>query len=109
MVSQAGFQLPIFWKAGVSGRTLTDGDESFVPMGVIDKNGKLIPEAPPPITPPVKPPVIKALPAPTQVPRRAPAGVVEVRLSGRVKMIRIQGDVNTEALQSVLAVARELA
>jgi hypothetical protein len=46
----------------------------------------------------------KALPAL----RPAPPGIVELYLSGRIK-IRIRGNVNKDALGSLLAVARELA
>jgi len=80
-------------------------NKSFVPVGLIDSNGKAI--AVPPAS--AKAPAIKALPAPAPAPRRAIASIVELHLSGRVKMIRIQGDVNKDALQNVLAVARELA
>jgi transposase len=79
-------------------------NEGFVPVGMIGKEGKpvAIPAAK------AKLPVIKALPAPAP-PRRTNPGVVELHLSGRIRMIRIQGDVNKDALQNVLAVARELA
>jgi hypothetical protein len=90
-----------------------NGDEGFVPAGVIGHNGKLLPpkpapsaaSAPPKINPPATP-AVKALAAPA--PRAAPPGVVELHLSGRIK-IRIQGDVNKDTLRGVLAVARELA
>ena len=75
---------------------------SFIPAGVIDADGKAIVEAPAKlaIAVPAKPKTsaIKALPAP-----------VELHLSGRVRMILIQGDVDKEALQNAVALARELA
>jgi transposase len=89
------YQLGILRPAPGSG-----GERSFLPAGVISNDGKLVP------APPAKP--VKALPAPAPSPARR-AGVVELRLSGRVRMIRIQGDVNKDALESVVAIARELA
>ncbi|MBV8356462.1 MAG: transposase [Deltaproteobacteria bacterium] len=77
-------------------------NEAFVSVGVIDDDGKLVP------SPQAKLPAIKALPALASAPRPAPAVVVELHLSGRIK-IRIQGDVNKDALRGVLAVASELA
>ena len=96
-----------------------NGDEGFVPAGVIGHNGKLLPPKPtpsaasaPPKTNQAATPAVKALAAPALVPapapRAAPPGVVELHLSGRIK-IRIQGDVNKDTLRGVLAVARELA
>jgi hypothetical protein len=82
---------------------------------VIGADGKLMPPASPRrvIAGPAKakPPAVNNLPAP--VPALAAAkprpGVVELHLSGHVKMIRIQGDVHKEALQTIFDVARELA
>ncbi|MGA7328257.1 MAG: transposase [Rhodomicrobium sp.] len=92
-----------------------NGSEPFISAGMIGTDGKLVPQASPRrvIAGPAKakkPPAVKNLPAP--VPALAGAkprpGVVELHLSGHVKMIRIQGDVTNDALQNVLAVAREL-
>jgi transposase-like protein len=89
-------------------------NEGFVSVGVIGDDGKLAPPQPAialsgaAASAKANPPVIKALPAPAPAPRPALAGVVELHLSGRIK-IRIQGDVNKDALRGVLAVVRELA
>ena len=93
--------------------------EAFVSAGVIDQDGKLVPTTTPKpaaATLDAAPPAraqhlaVKALPPPVPTPasRPAPPGVVELHLSNRIK-IRIQGDVNKDALRGVLAVARELA
>ena len=86
--------------------------EAFLPAGVIDEDGKLVPSAlpKPAIAAPASVSPVKALlaPAPAPAQRPAPPGVVELYLSNRIK-IRIQGDVNKDALRGVLAVARELA
>jgi transposase len=92
-------------------------DVAFVPAGVIDADGKLVTQAPakPAITAPppakAKPPAIKDLPVPIIAPAVAKPNpsTIELHLSGWIKMIRIQGDAHKEALQNVLAVAKELA
>jgi len=89
--------------------------DGFVAVGVIGEDGKVVAPAPakPALAPPAKakPPAAPAVnPSPPPVPTRpaAPAGVVELHLANRIK-IRIQGDVNKEALRGVLAIAREFA
>jgi len=95
--------------------------EAFLPVGVIGEDGKLVPPAPSKSaiaatasvpSAEAKPQAVKALAAPAPVPsptqRPPPPGIVELYLSNRIK-IRIQGDVNKDALRGVLAVARELA
>jgi transposase len=85
--------------------------KTFVPVGVISKDGKPEPEQ---RTAPVVVPVVqararamvKALPAPAM--RPASTGKVELELSGRIK-IRIEGEVNKDVLRGVLTVAREFA
>jgi len=81
-------------------------EEAFVPVGVIDGNGKLVPAAPAQASSLA----VKALPPPVPAPspRPTPPGVVELHLSNKIK-IRIQGEVNKDALRGVLAIARELA
>lgn len=83
-------------------------NEAFVSVGVIDSNGKLVLPALPKPAPArsVTVPAAKAMPAPAV--RPAPPGIVELHLSNRIK-IRIQGEVNKDAVRGVLAVARELA
>jgi transposase len=93
-----------------------NGSIDFVPVGVIDADGRLIEQAPEkpatsaPAPAKANPSAVKALTAP--IPAVAAAkirpGVVELHLSGHVKMIRIQGDVGKEALQTIFDVAREL-
>jgi transposase-like protein len=80
-------------------------DGSFVSVGMIGSDGKAVAVSPAK----AKPPAVKAPPIVAPALRRSTASVVELHLSGRVKMIRILGDVNKDALQNVLAVARELA
>jgi len=93
--------------------------DRFAIVGVIGEDGKLEPVPVPPtpkpslpLPPPVEPkqPSPKTLPVPlASPPPRAPApGVIEMQLSGRIK-IRIEGDVNKDTLRRVLAVAREFA
>jgi transposase len=90
-------------------------DQGFMPAGVIGHDGKLLPPKraasavsvrtkarPAPAS------IVKAIAAPAPAPRPAPPGMVELHLPGRIK-IRIQGDVNKDALRGVLAVVRELA
>ncbi len=94
--------------------------ENFASAGVIGPDGKV--QAPKPASPPggaaaaskaKKPAAVKAEPnaAPPREggdQRPARQGVVELYLSGRIK-IRIQGEVNKDTLGSILAIAREIA
>jgi len=93
------------------------GAEPFAAVGIVAENGtfepisapkaKVVVSSPPPHAD-IKPPNIKPLPVPTPLPRHPAPGVIEMQLSGRIK-IRIEGDVNKDALRRVLAVAREFA
>ena len=85
--------------------------ENFVSAGVIGSDGKV--QAPQPTLPfggPTAAPKAKKRSAVKAAPAQRPArhGVVELYLSGRIK-IRIRGDVNKDMLSSILAVAREIA
>ena len=89
--------------------------ENFVSAGVIGPDGKI--QAPEPALPSgdraaapkaKKRSAVKAGPKDAPAAQRARHGVVELYLSGRIK-IRIRGDVNKDTLGSILAIAREIA
>jgi transposase-like protein len=74
--------------------------ESFVPVGIIGTNGKL--EAPK-----AKPEAIKILPEAALMPGLVVTGTVELYLSSQIR-IRIEGNVNKGALESILAIAQKI-
>jgi transposase len=86
---------------------------NFIPAGVIGADGKLVPgeTAKSAITASEKskPPAVTALPAPAPHPAQPKPGIVEIHLCGRVKMIRIQGDIHKEALVNILTATQEFA
>jgi transposase len=76
--------------------------ENFVSAGVIGPGGKVL------AAKAKKRRAVKAAPRATPALRPVRHGVVELYLSGRVK-IRIQGEVNKDMLGSILAAVREIA
>ncbi len=76
--------------------------DSFIPVGVIGKDGRLVKEVAPPQQ------LVTAVPATVTAKPAQPTGVIELELSARIK-VRCETGVDKETLRRVLAVAREFA